>query len=968
MSLNKIIKINIIIFILIGSLFSTCFMSASLTEAQETPFDDLNEDNISLVLQALKSEYVTAYENTYGEALVPSPFRFIGVWDYSGNATYLDGDITFDLYFSSTLLTQIPIERYKDSINISVYHLDEFGKAKKIDNGTKTVLLDPALFEGRIQGIQVTLKNVNYSLNEDDLLFFVIEIDQSEKLINNYVAKQYEDKLKPLAGRIADFLNNSKNETISEIGMTTNEMLDILDEAGITGKDIGDLANVLRSSAFYYGSDSHSSKIKFSTADNESYTLYFQNNFSDFDPNFKVINETKPTSSTEHSFPPIVNPADLKLAENGEWINWFLLWIVFNVETSSNETEINKIVYYLDENEEMNTAKPKESSTIREKLSDSALKFTGPKITRNIIIKNITVDLYIQYSKLLTLRKPTIKVSIFDNDKELASSEIKIDRAKLTELLRRGADSPTTIYFNLNDQIFYNHHIRLEVTGDKPMLVLKPLNLLYNSDQYPSSVTIYYNETENIKVDGVGDKPISIYAGGSAEYDLTIKSRYEDKINLTVTENSTEFEVYYYPKEFSIKENGSAKAHVFVNSTATDASAYGDKVQVYFNLSGNTGFTSKKSEVEVSEDAIVHDIIVIVKGCPKIKHGQTKNLTFIIRNNNTGYMKDSYLISVISEHNLSLNNTELEGYLDVYNESVKGPEAKVNVTISVPWYTDIKSDKITFIIASEHSKQKYKTIVNVTINIEGPNIFESTYHIFESAADEMGLNDELDGYGTFLLIFIIFFLIAFFVILAIILARRKYVELICLDRVKEISPDETATYEMTLRNPCKRNMTYDVFVETKNGDTSARWEVSLDKTRLYLEPHKSDALKLTVKPSNYVKKDDWIEVKVIAKPIGKNKTADIATVTTLKDQKLNLKISGVIHWPRIFKEGDKVETSFKLTNRGNVSAENVTVILFVNGKEKNRVENINIPRGGFADIEIPWIAGKGKNEVNIVVK
>ena len=107
---------------------------------------------------------------------------------------------------------------------------------------------------------------------------------------------------------------------------------------------------------------------------------------------------------------------------------------------------------------------------------------------------------------------------------------------------------------------------------------------------------------------------------------------------------------------------------------------------------------------------------------------------------------------------------------------------------------------------------------------------------------------------------------------------------------------------------------------------------------------------------------------IYGRPTDKNKVAEISTVTTIKDQKLNLKISGVIHWPRVFKEGERVETSFKLTNRGNVSADNVTVILYVNGEEKNRVENITIPRGGFADIEIPWIAGKGKNEVNIVVK
>ena len=619
----------------------------------------------------------------------------------------------------------------------------------------------------------------------------------------------------------------------------------------------------------------------------------------------------------------------------------------------------------------MNTPKPDDNSAIRKRLTDSALKWTGPEIDRNKMIKNITVDLYIQYSKLLALRKPTIKVSIYDNDKEIDSKTIEVDRATLFELLKRGPETPTTLYFNLDPayQIFYDHALRLEITGDKPLLILKPLNLLYDSEQYPSSVTIYYDETDNIKIEGIKDK-IPIYAGGSAEYELTIVSKYKDNITLDISKNSNNFDdVYYYPKTFSIKENnGSAKVHVFVNSTATDASAYGDKVEVYFNASGRTGFTSKKSTVEVDEDAVIHDIDVIVDKCIKIRHGHNKTLSFIIMNKNKGFMKDSYSIEITSARNFSITYISDISNLGAYNEDLKGPEEEVNVTISVPWYTKHDSDELTFIITSMHSGEKYSVIVNVTLNIEGPNIFESIYHIFESAADEMGLNDALDGYGTLFLIFLIIFLILFFLIIAIVLAKRKFVELICLDRIKEISPDEVATYEMTLRNPYKRNMTYDVFIESKDKEVGNRWEMSLDKQQIYLDPRKSEVIKLTVKPSDYVKPNDWTEVKVIAKPIDRNKIAEITTVTTIKDQKLDLKISGVVHWPRHFKEGDRVETSFKLTNRGNVAAENVTVILYINGEEKNRVENIALPRGGFADIEIPWIAGKGKNEVNIVVK
>jgi hypothetical protein len=146
------------------------------------------------------------------------------------------------------------------------------------------------------------------------------------------------------------------------------------------------------------------------------------------------------------------------------------------------------------------------------------------------------------------------------------------------------------------------------------------------------------------------------------------------------------------------------------------------------------------------------------------------------------------------------------------------------------------------------------------------------------------------------------------------------------------------------------------------------FDVSLDTTQAIIESKQSTKIKLIVKPTDYVKKDDWIEVKVIAKALNKKKPGKISTVTTIKDSKTKLHISNVFHWPRVFKKDDRVETSFKLVNKGGVSARNINVILYVNDEEKNKVENITIPRGGYADISIPWLAVKGKNEVYIVVK
>ena len=91
-------------------------------------------------------------------------------------------------------------------------------------------------------------------------------------------------------------------------------------------------------------------------------------------------------------------------------------------------------------------------------------------------------------------------------------------------------------------------------------------------------------------------------------------------------------------------------------------------------------------------------------------------------------------------------------------------------------------------------------------------------------------------------------------------------------------------------------------------------------------------------------------------------------MTINNEEKPELDIKNVFHWPRSFRKGDRVVTSFKVENKGHVSARKLKVILLVNDKQKNKVEDINIPVSGFADIKLPWIAEKGKNDIRILVR
>ncbi len=87
----------------------------------------------------------------------------------------------------------------------------------------------------------------------------------------------------------------------------------------------------------------------------------------------------------------------------------------------------------------------------------------------------------------------------------------------------------------------------------------------------------------------------------------------------------------------------------------------------------------------------------------------------------------------------------------------------------------------------------------------------------------------------------------------------------------------------------------------------------------------------------------------------------------MKEGKTLLKLENVSHWPTEFNPGERVTTSCSISNNGTISANNLKVFFYLNGKQKNMVE-VTIPTGSIADLEIPWIAVKGKNKVRIRLK
>jgi len=640
--------------------------------------------------------------------------------------------------------------------------------------------------------------------------------------------------------------------------------------------------------------------------------------------------------------------------------------------------------YYLRDGNTMDDGEKPTNEKPMEADLKSAITWSGPDLERSKMLQSATASLYIDHQDLFRLSnfmKGKIKVtaSLMYEDEEISSHTEEFDRTTLLDLFLK-TDEPTTFTFtDIDQEIEYGKHISLKVgvsngTTFGYLGFRRNVKLLYDASDFPSSLTVTFGETDHIKMDiDPSDDVVKVALGGSVEYTLNITSDFKEDIKIDKygfsTGESKKWDIDIVPTSLSLDAGGQGNATIVVTSTDDDLAAYenGDAIEVIFTAAGKTGKVTFPANIEISEDAIEYDINIVAPGDKGIKYGTSKMYQFEIRNNNTGLWPDSYTIEASSEHdwdlNVTYNESKLEG-LDPY--VIDDDSVVVNVTVHVPKDVDVSSDKLTFKVISEASDKV--VMVNVTTTVIGPNILEALYDFFESAAEGIGLADAFGSpsLGAIFLASIVFIIIFFIIIIIVYFLTIKYVNLVCLERIKEVSPDEEATFEITVQNPYKYPLTYEV--SAKETSSSEGWDVSLDTENIALESKQSKTVIVVVRPTSFVKPDDWAEVTVTVKAVEKQKSAEIVTVTTIKDGTTELTISGVFHWPRVFRMGDRVTTSFKLYNKGNTSASNISVILYVNGKEKNKVEDITIPRDGYADIEIPWIAGKGKNEVNIVVK
>ena len=632
--------------------------------------------------------------------------------------------------------------------------------------------------------------------------------------------------------------------------------------------------------------------------------------------------------------------------------------VILPVDMTSGEDNIK--TFYLHEGNQMDELAPTSESKTLE-LTENTIPWNTSGIQRNKIIKEATVALYINARNFRPLTSISISAALVSEGNTLANASVEItDRLLLTP-----PNEPLIITFNnINQEIFYEEAIGLKLSTAAPLKIGQKVELQYDSPEYASSVTITLDETDNIQFEISSDPEDElIIPGGELQYTLSIESLYDDEIDLDISDEKNGDWSYSIVESLpiSISAGETEEINVIVKSENNQKEAYGDTLDLTFEVSGTTGYGKKMATVVVDEAAVEYNIGIYGQDESKnIKKGNSGTFYFVIENKNTGAIddEDTYTITDSTKNDWELKFTDSTPSLVI---GEKTDSKRIFVKVYVPENTTIDSDVITVTVTSDNNPEAIETI-NVTVNVLQLSIFENIVELFKSAANSLGLDDMFGSKAPYVLAGILAILIVLIILILIFLLRRKSVKIICTDRIQEIDPSEEAVFDITLNNPTRKTKTYEI--TSKVSPESSKWQTATDVEKIPIAARSSKQILLVAKPEETVESNDWTEVKLNVSVSGKKKSEEITTMVMAKDGKTLLRIKDVFSWPREFKKGDRIITSFILENKGHISARNVKVVLFINGKQKNKVE-VTIPRGGYAEIKIPWIALKGKNELQL---
>jgi hypothetical protein len=840
------------------------------------------------------------------ELLFPGLNRISEVYAYNGNDTIkIQGDILYHLYFSDTR----KIKKLTDSISVALYTIpidSLFGLPKKITNTTE--LLKPPRYFGGIYDQQITLSNVNCTLKPGDSLLVSIEIIPTNKSTLALDLINSPAIKKGVQWMVNRWENNiTRGPLRRQLGALIKNVTTFLKESeGDTG-------------------------INFSSDDIASF-----------------INTMK---STKFIYDSQAHPSSI------------------TIPAKISEEDIR--VYYFTSGQELSEIQQDGTNATKTKiLATPILWIAGEGLERNKILKvqNVTAELY--FSRLLCIlpRKVSVTVTLLEDNTTIASSDKQLTKNELQGFLRKKI---TPIVFNftgIDKEISYGHKLAISISlSNGTKSVRTPLFLQSNSIQYPSLLRVKFEETHNIQIQDLTTTPSDgkIIPGGSVEYLFNITSKNSDTLHIsTIEKQKTGAWSISALSSVTVSAGSSVTIPVYVNSSTVLKEAYGNIIDLIVIITGNTGIARQTVTAEISEDAIQYRVEILgYANSINISKGENRFFYFIVKNNNTGAIDDvdSYTITASSENYWPLIPQATIRNLGI-GTTTNADDARV--LIKVPKNTTESSDVITITVTSDSNAEASATIL-ITVKVNGGDFIDEIVNFFDSTAQSLGLNDLFGSDGKFVLLLLLVVIILFLLIILAIVFTSKPVRIICTDRIKEIESTEKAIFEVTLKNPYKKTQSYDI--EAQQTAPSSKWEITLDPATTEVEGRTSKTLQVVVTPTDASEPKEWTQVTVFVKKTGKKKKYSIDLITMLKEGKTLLHLQNVSHWPTTFNPGERIVTSFNLSNDGTIAARNVKIFFYLNGKQKNKVE-VMLPAGNIADIRIPWLAEKGKNQIRIRVK
>ena len=627
----------------------------------------------------------------------------------------------------------------------------------------------------------------------------------------------------------------------------------------------------------------------------------------------------------------------------------------------------------LDEGEDLS------NETMEKEISSNALAWTSAPFPDPIrMVGNFSLHLYVECENPAGIYP--VEISLLDKS-GYRSTEIKTVTTTIYGF-KHILPSSLDITIENVDHTFEKGHsfaVRLKLVNRSVAgveLTLYHPVILFNSTEYPSCVEFTTAPLDDIKLAFSEDTQINqeIKRVDVKHYNITITNNGETGDNISLSLVLYESEYYLWPSgwraviklpdgteeevysdwEGEMYLYGKDSEKISIDIYPSPDSEDGMEVTFIFSASG------EYRGADVLHDTIklsVGEIGIVFVEKPKSREvvlGKTCIYTFTVKN--TGNDVDDFLVNATSEHNWLVGDSEF-----VIDNLYPGNESKFNITVRVP---DTLSnlpidDDLKVVVRSLSDPSKVDAAWVVTTAVE-PTIGERISNFFGSVYGS--LEEKFGGNAIYVVAGVVILLISAFALI-IYIVRKKNILIICTERIKEIAPGEKERFNILVKNISRKKVFYKI--DTKKSCIPEGWEIEAQEEQIELNPGEERMLSINVKATPRINPDEWAEINICFIPEKGRKSYKMTLLALPKDAKIDLKMENVTHSPKTFKSGDTVTTKFNIVNSGNISAKNIKVSLHLNGIKMNEVVIPEIPPGGCAKVEIPWLAYPGRNDIQI---